>query len=203
LIEQEGEWKLSAGLLERATLLSFALHDLGKLDERWQKWAIEYQELIGESVPNFLIAHTHWDESNPKHKEAQKIIKTKKPKTHAGEGADAGARILWEALRGNENPGLYKAAFTAIARHHSPFLEGANSYCLHTNAKSTLNEILIAIGGQTWQDWSKFLRDSPNEEPDIQKRLLESYPDSPLIWWWFYFLIVRNLRLCDGMSQEK
>jgi CRISPR-associated endonuclease/helicase Cas3 len=183
LTEQEGEWKLSDGLLERAMLLTFALHDLGKLDVRWQKWAKEYQDFIDEGSQDFLIAHTHWDESNPKHKEAQKRIKAKKPKTHAGEGADAGAHVLWEALNGKENPGLYKAAFTAIARHHSPFLEGANPYSLHANAEATLSETLVAIGDQTWQDWAKLLRDSPNEEPNVQKRLLEPYPDASLIWW--------------------
>lgn len=203
LAEQEGDWNVPAGLLERAVRLAFALHDLGKLDVRWQKWAAEYQEDIGEGRPDFLIAHTHWDEDNPKHKEAQKKVKAKKPKTHAGEGADAGARVLWEALNGKENSGLYKAAFTAIARHHSPFLEDANPYCLHAKVASTLAETLAATGEQTWQDWAKWLRDSPDEEPDVQNRLLEPYPDAPLLWWWLYFLIVRNLRLCDGMSQEE
>ena len=154
LAEKEGDWNIPAGLLERAVRLTFALHDLGKLDVRWQKWAAEYQESIGEGRPDFLIAHTHWDEDNPNHKEAQKKIKAKKPKTHSGEGADAGARVLWEAMNGKENSGLYKAAFTAIARHHSPFLKDANPYRLHAKVEPTLAETLAAVGERTWQDWA-------------------------------------------------
>jgi len=183
--------------------LAFALHDLGKLDERWQRWAAEYQAAIGERRPDFLIAHTHWEQGNPLHEAAQRKVRSKKPKTHAGEGADAAARLLWEALNGRENSWLYKATFTAIARHHSPSLESANPYQLHTAAQDTLAETLAVIGEGSWGEWASWLRTSANDEPDLQRRLVQPFPADPLVCWWLYFLIVRNLRLCDGLSQEE
>jgi CRISPR-associated endonuclease/helicase Cas3 len=203
LAEQDNDWYLPPGLLERAVYLVFVLHDLGKLDAQWQKWAVEYQVAIGEGDPNFLIAHTHWERDNPLHRAAQKNVGIRKPKTHAGEGADASARLLYEALHGKRNAGLYKAAFTAVARHHSPFLEGAQHYRLHPAAKDTLAKTFVAMGKPNWNEWATWLRDSPDKEPDILRRLISPYPDDPLFCWWLYFILVRNLRLCDGLSQEQ
>lgn len=39
LVRQRDDWQLPAGLLGRAVRLAFALHHVGKLDDRWQKWA--------------------------------------------------------------------------------------------------------------------------------------------------------------------
>ncbi len=204
LAQQSGDWHLPEGLLERAVRLAFALHDVGKLDVRWQAWSHTYQEEIGEPCPaDFMIAHTHYDSDNPDHEAAQKRARKRhpKPKTHAGEGADAGARLFFETLEGQSSP-LYKAVFTAVARHHSPMLESANPYTLHERAKDALGEALAVVGTTDWQMWQQWLRMVSKSEPDIQKRLIPTPPGVDYLWWWLYFVIVRNLRLCDGLSQE-
>ena len=199
----EGNWFVPPGLPERALRLIFALHDLGKLNADWQKWAADYQRAIGENAPDFLIAHTHWEKDNPLHQKAQKQVKTKKPKTHAGESADAAAKILWNALQGSQNKGLYRAAFTAISRHHSPALDGqsVSAYRLHPQAADTLSHTLTAVGQPGWADWAQWLRDCPQGPPNVKDRLLSS--EDSIVDWWLYFILVRYLRLCDGMSQEE
>ena len=193
--------ELSADLLERAVRLTLALHDVGKLEKRWQQWAAKYQEQIGEGKPPFLVAHTHYARDNPLHEAAQKRVRYLKPKTHAGEGAHASACILWETL-GKQDRGLYRAAVTAIARHHSPDLNEAAPYHLHPDARKAVGEALAAAGDATWQIWAEWLIPS-NDGPSLEGRLLQPWPDDGWEDWLLYFVIVRYLRLCDGGSQEE
>jgi CRISPR-associated endonuclease/helicase Cas3 len=191
-------------LVWRALRLAFALHDVGKLENRWQKWAVAYQEAIGEPVGkgHCLIAHTHYEPGDPSHEAAQKRVRPCKPKTHAGESADAGAKMIYQALEGKRFPQLYKAAYTAIARHHSPMLSEANPYALHPRAPQAAAKALAAAGDETWAAWSQWLRAKNEDEPDMRKRLLGAPEGVGYPCWWLYFLLVRNLRLCDGLSQE-
>ncbi len=193
--------KSSADLLERAVRLALALHDVGKLEERWQRWAAKYQEHIGEGKPPFLVAHTHYESDNQLHKEAQKRVRHLKPKTHAGEGAHASARVLWESL-GKQDPSLYRATITAIARHHSPGLDETAPYRLHPDARKAVSEALAVAGDTTWQVWAEWLIPS-SEGPSLEKRLLKPWPEDSWEDWLLYFVIVRYLRLCDGGSQEE
>ncbi|GIV84809.1 MAG: CRISPR-associated helicase/endonuclease Cas3 [Candidatus Roseilinea sp.] len=199
--ELTDRWHVPKGLLEQAVRLSFALHDVGKLSEAWQRFAAEYQEAIGEGAPPFLIAHTHYERGNPAHEEAQRKVRRYKPSTHAGESASASVKVLFKALEGQTGSGLYRAAFAAIARHHSPGLNEAKPYRLHPRAGETVAEALEVVGNASWRDWAQWLR--PGEEaPNVGKHLPEAPPDGDWAWWFQYFVIVRILRLCDGLSQE-
>lgn len=193
------EWRIPQEMLERAIRLALALHDVGKLDKRWQDWAARYQERIGEGKPLFLVAHTHWEQNNPLHRQAQGEVKGK-PKTHAGEGAMASARILFEALDAKSHPGLYHATLTAIARHHSPSLDEANAFRLHPEATNAVADALAAVGDETWRDSARWLI-TEQDAPNLSKRLLSA--EHAWAWWVLYFVIVRILRLCDGFSQEE
>jgi CRISPR-associated endonuclease/helicase Cas3 len=181
--------------LERAVRLALALHDVGKLQAQWQKWAAEYQKRVSGQEPSFLVAHV-WSETE-EHRRIAREVRPARP-NHAGEGAFAAARILWEALEGRCYPYLYYAAVTAIARHHSPYLREAASYRLHPRARETVAEALSAVGGRP--EWAQGLL-TENEAPNLGKRLLPSPP--PWDGWLLYFIIVRILRLCDELSQEE
>jgi CRISPR-associated endonuclease/helicase Cas3 len=197
--EQAEDWYLPAELLERAVRLDIVLHDVGKLTEQWQRFAVEYQKAIGEGTPGFLVAHTHYDPANPTHRQAQRQARCYKPATHAGEGALAVAELLYQALDCRE--GIWRAALTAIARHHSPSLDSAGSYRLHRDAPRLIANILREVG--LWKDeWVAQVR---VEAPalDLRQCLLKPPPEHPWAWWFQYFIIVRILRLSDGYSQEE
>lgn len=186
--------------LERAVRLTLALHDAGKLQEQWQKWAAEYQKVVAGEAPSFLMAHTL--SQTKEHRRIARKIRPRRPR-HAGEGAFASARVLWEALEGRNHQSLYRAAVTAIARHHSPFLEGASPYRLHPRAQETVAEALAVAGDESWRAWAQWLI-AESAAPNLEKRLLGP-PSEEREWegWLLYFVIVRTLRLCDGLSQEE
>lgn len=183
--------------LEKAVRLVLALHDVGKLQEKWQEWAAKYQERVSGERPSFLVAHVLSE--TKEHREIARQIRPSRP-PHAGEGAFASARILYEALDGSSHPKLYQAALTAIARHHSPTLQEAAPYRLHPQARDVLAEALKTAGESSWRDWAQKLIPE-HEAPNLGKRLLP--PSSGWDAWLLYFIIVRMLRLCDGLSQEE
>ncbi len=193
--QKEEEWLIPADLLERAVRLTIVLHDTGKLSSDWQRWAQRYQEQIGEEIPPFLVAHTHWDPRNPRHREAQQKLKGKPP--HAGEGAYAAARILYESLDGKAYPSLYRAAVTAIARHHSPSLHEVRAYRLHPQAGEAIAEALGAAGLP--REWAAHLIRQA-DAPNLEKRLIS--PEDSWAAWFLYFLLARTIRICDQLSQE-
>ncbi|HEY76139.1 MAG TPA: DEAD/DEAH box helicase [Thermoflexia bacterium] len=199
LARLEGTWHLPPGLLEQATRLVLALHDVGKLQVEWQEWAANYQKRVSGVEPPFLVAHT-WSETE-EHRRIAREVHPKRP-NHAGEGALASARILWEALEGKHHRPLYLAAVTAIARHHSPFLDEASPYRLHPQAEGAVAEALEAVGGADWRAWVQWLL-RENRVPNLKKRLLPM-PSDEASWkaWVLYFVMVRVLRLSDMLSQE-
>jgi len=194
------DWHLPAGLLERAVRLDIVLHDVGKLTEQWQRFAVEYQKAIGEGTPGFLVAHTHYDPANPTHRQAQRQARCYKPATHAGEGALAVAKLLHQALGCRD--GIWRAALTAIARHHSPSLDSAAKYRLHCDALSVIADVLKEAGIQVGELANSVQVES--SASDLQQYLpkLPTDLDGSWAWWFVYFIIVRILRLCDGYSQE-
>jgi CRISPR-associated endonuclease/helicase Cas3 len=187
--------------LDMAVRLALALHDVGKLQDRWQRWARAYQEAIGEPLTDeeFMAVHTHWDPFDEEHEAARKEAsrRVKKP-DHAGVGAIAAARIVWEALNGRQHEGLYRAVLMAIARHHSPRVGKSAPFKLHLGAKGAVADALREVGEEA--DWSQWLIEQA-DAPVLSKRLLKVH-DHPWQWWLLYFLIVRALRLADGRSQE-
>lgn len=198
----EGEGHIPPGLLERAVRLVMALHDVGKLDRRWQRWAAKYQEAIGATVPPFLVVHTRYDPGNPVHRDARRKVRGK-PKTHAGEGAIASLRVLKEALSEETQGKLWRVALMAIARHHSPHTHDAGAFALHPKAQATVAEALGVMGEESWRVWAEHLVKKVDTPPNLEKRLLESPPEEHWNWWFLYFILVRILRLCDGLSQEE
>ena len=180
--------------LEQAILLAIACHDLAKLDERWQRWVNAYQNAIGEPLPSsdYMAVHTHWNPDDPTHQAAKKIAarQGKRPH-HAGESAVAASQVIAE-LRGTNELG--RAVCTAIARHHSPTTGNFEDYVLHPSAGEALRQALTAAGLTTSKTVVMKQMGRSLEQllvrPDFNQQLL-------------YLLVVRMLRLCDGLSQEE
>ena len=126
------------GVVARAAHLVVLLHDVGKLNRRWQGWVVRYQRAIGRPAPVGFYAHTDSDPTNPLHKEKQRSLGRKPP--HAVEGAVAVAPLLAAAFE--ECMPVFKAAFTAIARHHGAFTWKYRHYVLAPGAGGAVAETL-------------------------------------------------------------
>lgn len=110
-----GWWPYQSG--ELAALL----HDVRKLSVGWQTWVETYQREIGSPIPNgFVGAHTDSERGNVIHQDAAKKTDRLRP-THAAESVIAAQYLVHDALQGEE--ALIPAVFTAIARHHTAFVE--------------------------------------------------------------------------------
>ena len=183
--------------IDRALRLAIALHDLGKLEKRWQAWVRAYQAEIDEPLadPTFMAVHTHTE--TPEHEAAARRVKLQRP-PHAGEGAIAGVKIAHQILDGNE--GLRRAVITAVARHHSAQTKSFEEYQLHDAAYVALQDALnaVSLDSNAAEHWFPY---SP--KTNLDKQILKSPPDSSYFDWIAYFLIVRLLRLVDGKSQEE
>ena len=190
---------LRSGTIERAVKLGIALHDVGKLEGRWQEWAHLYQEAIGEPIPEeMLVAHTHWEPGNPEHELAFEEVSRKVGRSsHAGEGAWAVKGLVFRML--DHNRDLTRAVLTAIARHHNPSVGGARGYKLHPATSKVLKEALKAsFPGEELPTGSIKLEDP---DPKVERWLLLPRDDRPSLWM-AYFVVVRMIRLADAGSQE-
>lgn len=123
------------GSVRRAAELVVLLHDVGKLSAGWQKWVREYQAEIAKLEDNSSLqvqdgqAYAHTELQTDQHRAAERRMR-KRP-WHAVEGALSVAPILATRL---DNDDLLRAAFTAVARHHSPYSDSHQPYTLIQDA---------------------------------------------------------------------
>ena len=186
---------LTTGSLEWAFRLAIALHDVGKMDRRWQGWAHEWQKRIGAPVPDdCMLAHTDYNPFDPRHQVVESEMPGSRP-SHAAEGAVAVHKVLHQLLgtpvKDDPRFKLMKAIFSAIARHHSPTADSFRDFELHRVAWKTLTKIMagLGVGRQAQKALVTSKRPLPITDflvqPDVRDELLA------------YFLIVRVLRLAD------
>jgi CRISPR-associated endonuclease/helicase Cas3 len=190
-------WNLPPKGLDRAIQAAIAFHDLAKMDIRWQRWVRLYQQAIDDPIAdkNYMAVHTHWSPAFPHHRDAKRLAdrQCKRP-PHAGESAVAGARLIAEVCARHD--GLTRAVITAITRHHSAQAQSFQPYELHPAATQALTEALAFSDLGALQ--STLLTQAPAIR--LEDILVEGKNFEGLL---LYFLIVRVLRLCDGLSQEE
>lgn len=127
----EKRLELERGVLDRALRLLFAIHDLGKLDERWQTWAHSWQQAVHKlnphavvPLPHATIAHTDFNRRDPAQRDLQKRVTQhvgKRP-NHAAESVLACLDMIREVAGGSEC--LYRAMITSVVRHHNALTPG-------------------------------------------------------------------------------
>ncbi|MGQ9833219.1 MAG: CRISPR-associated helicase Cas3' [Candidatus Villigracilaceae bacterium] len=199
-LEQKQGWP--RGSIEKSVRLAIALHDVGKMDVRWQEWARKYQEAIGESIsdPNMMIAHTH--SATDDHRRIAKEIRPQRPR-HAGEGTIAVAKLVNKIFDRNPETrkALRKITLSAIARHHNAQTDSFDhDYRLESAAPQSIIEALKnANVDLSLEATGDILLEAPSTS--LEKQVLDGSDND--VWWLAYFLVVRILRMCDGESQEE
>lgn len=192
-------WNLPSDGLDQAIRLAIACHDLGKLDRHWQRWVRLYQEKIGEPISerSYMGVHTDYDPGNRTHLEAQKGADRQetRPK-HAAESAVAAAPIIAKQF-GRQQKDLAKAVLTAIVRHHSTGTDRYAEFDLHQEAGNALAQAMEAVGLPP-PDRSMLM--SSGRGGILDRILIKPEQFKSLL---LYLYVVRMLRLCDGLSQER
>jgi CRISPR-associated endonuclease/helicase Cas3 len=184
------------GALERAAHLVVLLHDVGKLNKKWQDWVAQYQEAIGRAAPPGFYSHTDFDPSNPLHEEKQRSLGRRPP--HAVEGATAVAPLLAEVFQTCEV--VFNAAFTAIARHHGAFTKKGQRYTLVPGAAQAVAETLAWLPAGWGIEMGELWSSQNPDEATVGEFLVEPGRDGEFL---AYTLLARALRRADQMGTQK
>ncbi|MBN1813834.1 MAG: CRISPR-associated helicase Cas3' [Anaerolineae bacterium] len=195
----EEKWGWQAGTMDRLARLVVAVHDLGKLDTRWQAWAHAWQHKVGalrgEDVSiagDYLAAHTDYDEENEGEKALNRQMRGKRP-NHAAESAAAAMEWL---LDQTGNQALARAALTAVVRHHSAAASGRHGvFHAHAAATDAVREALALAG---LEDVDPAGIQQTMQAGDLSRRLIRFKREEELLP---YLLLARALRLADQRSQ--
>lgn len=195
------ELGVAADVIERMGRIVAALHDLGKLAEKWQEriWSWQMTVKQNEKRDGFL-GHSDFDGADRAQRERYRDSKYMKP-PHAVESYYAGHRILAQAIKGVEMRAEFRkpvhvALGSAIARHHSAFAEKLGEFRLAEGHETEVREILTPLGLE-----ADLCNDPPAKHrasfsdwiinPEIDDRML------PLYWY-----MVRRLRMADQRSHD-
>lgn len=180
----------------KAAELAILLHDVGKLNIKWQNWVRDYQEKIGMPITDKTQAYAHTELQNQTHREIERAMR-RRP-WHAMEGAIASHQILDAQL---EYP-LYIAAYSAIARHHSSFSTENRKFKL---SKYSPDHIRCTFEQHNFTTDNADIDLYGLDEPiaakvgsDLLVRV-DDYDGSYLA----YLLIVRTLRLADQLGTSR
>ncbi len=174
------------GSVRRAAELAVLLHDVGKLNTKWQRWVRDYQKRIGRTTkPGEAYAHT--DLFTDEHRAVERAM-PRRP-WHAVEGALAALPTLAQAF-GQEHP-LTDAVFSAIARHHAPTSERNRDFRLIEDALAHVRVPQLAdVPLELWGLGEAV-------PADAGARDLLAQPERKREAFWAYVLIVRVLRRAD------
>lgn len=190
-----------SGSIREATELAVLLHDVGKLSEKWQSWAQNYQQAVAEFegdeslVPIRGEAYAHTTVQNDRYKEIENKIRPKRP-WHSLEGAVACTPMLQAAL-GDDHP-LFFAVLSAIARHHAPYSDSNQAFRLTKDADTHIRNTL---GNRTLP--MNLIGQDSQIEPDCGIAEYIAQPDKDWMVYSAYLLIVRVLRLADQLGTSR
>ena len=215
----EEQLGLSSGIVDQAIRLAIACHDLGKLGQAWQQWALSWQKLVWERQgrpayqlpdPSYCFAKTDYNYSK-KQKEWQRDVKPKRP-PHACESVAIGRNLIGTSLgitktERKECIPVLRAVCGAIARHHTSQASEHGTVDLTEHARKAAEEALkIAQQGDQWSYNASLLVTCIPQSGDLAPSTALNPKLTKPEWepghlgeleTWLYFIIVRALRLAD------
>ena len=198
---------LPSGSVHHAMRLAIACHDIGKLSEGWQGWALTWQLKLAEAfaqehyAPHKApFAHTNYDWKI--HRDLERGFKPTRP-NHAGESAFFAMPFIYAAINNDQIDKdavavMSRAVIAAIARHHNATTQNYSLQRLTPDAKThitaMLHEAHIAPEAmsaaltpiQSAGELNHYRMTMPRQEIQAET--------------WLYFVLVRVLRLADGRS---
>jgi CRISPR-associated endonuclease/helicase Cas3 len=213
----ELEMELPNGIVDQAVRLAIACHDLGKLNQTWQQWALSWQKLVREKLNKgpyqlpdqyYCFAKTDYNYSREQ-RQWQKEVQPKRP-THACESVAIARNLIGTSLgitktEGKERLPVLRAVSGAIARHHTSQASKHGTAILDERARKAAEVALKAAHqGKSWiYDPSLLVIHIPQENDLMPfnaqntKLTLPAYGRQEELETWLYFVIVRALRLAD------
>ena len=174
----------SGGRLEELVQWSANLHDLGKLQAKWQRWAESYERARDAAYEHKqLLAHTNYDSNSPEDRACEKSVRPGRP-GHAAASAWYGCRLLpeWAATE-------KAAVLAAVLSHHGGW---------------SLDD--IGPLDPRWDDaWPGTARAMDPPTPLERERMANGLMPTDrrfFDWWPLAAYLMRTLRLSDWRATE-
>jgi CRISPR-associated endonuclease/helicase Cas3 len=196
--------------IEQLLRLTLALHDVGKLNQRWQAWAAAWQQhFITSGLPPTVtaaegpLAHTDYDRHDPLQKDLKARFRHAPRGPHAVESAEAVLKIVQEACGGDRV--WMSIVLSAIMRHHTPDADKGEKFKLAANAQAALVQVLTDYGFAEDADrWSQMVNPAFTYTSAAVMKSPSTIQAKRSSWQsaLFYLLFVRVLRLADQRSGE-
>jgi CRISPR-associated endonuclease/helicase Cas3 len=210
--------ELEPGTIDHAIQLAIATHDLGKLDEKWQRWARAWQRLLAEKTNwaihyqepkgDYFFAKTDRHDPYKEESQWQTAMREKRPR-HACESVMIGRRLLMHILgiisQNSPNMPVLRAICSAIAHHHSPTAQEYGVTRVSARAQAAIEGAIQAVRleGDWGYDLSRLNLAFSEGKLSVSASMgMLTQPNvaagpEELLETWLAFLMVRALRLAD------
>jgi CRISPR-associated endonuclease/helicase Cas3 len=191
---------LDASVLRRAARATAILHDLGKLQRGWQRWAREAQRARNPSWDRTnLLAHTDFDPEDPADRARERALPVRRPH-HAPASAYVG--IDWVTCLFENNgdsktaAALASATLAAVLSHHGGWLHAPLD--VQPLADGAVSEFAAAAGCTPDARRLGLLMAHGDKAGLLQKVLdVSTGPETVRHWWPIVAYLMRTLRLSD------
>src|SRR5579885_84367 len=184
------------------------LHDLGKLQARWQQWAQAWRlSKNSSSEPGPPLAHTDFDPDSNQDRERQRSLGRRPP--HAAASAYYGCSLLSAALEGIPDELLAhvaSACAAAIIAHHGGFIPRSPDSSLGVLELSAgWEQVVFQCMGRTPDPKIAAYLSSERDKRGYLNDFLEmtTSRDSLTKWWPLVSYLTRTLRLSDRRATSE
>lgn len=172
------------------------LHDLGKLQDEWQRWAEAYQT---RKEPGYrheeALAHTSYDSRDPEDRALERATKPARP-PHAAASAFYASR-LFQAWNGHLQPEEKRAIVVSILSHHGGWWQQNTEILpVHKLWSATLQQLGMQLDPVSSPSYSQSRRfDNEYLEPLFGDSFEKNWPLAAYL--------IRVLRLSDSKATEE
>jgi CRISPR-associated endonuclease Cas3-HD len=197
----ERRYGLRAEAIAAAVRTCALLHDLGKLQDNWQRWAEAAQRSRDTTYQHRVpLAHTDFDPESAEDRARERSLNIRRP-AHAPASAYYGgaflARMLPSVPEGKRNA-VASACAAAILSHHGGWLPEQSDLGITQLFAGWEVSVLDAF---SWVPDSTFLRalEARRDKRGAAHLLLKVATDSESLakWWPLVAYLMRTLRLSD------
>ena len=182
------------------------LHDVGKLQGSWQRWAEAWQRSRDESYEHAVgLAHTDYDPDNPVERARSRGFQPPRP-PHAAARAYAGLAMLPSLLNVNEDhvEVLESSCLGAILSHHGAWLPSALDLKVDRLWRRWEADIRGAGVADPGAETLGALLGLPNRRKELNDYLEVTVgPDNLATWWPLVSYLMRTLRLSDQRATSE
>lgn len=202
----QNRYGLSPQAVREAAAASGLLHDLGKLQNSWQRWAEAAQRAKHSEYKHRVpLAHTDFDRENPEDWQRERSLGARRP-AHAAASAYYAAAFLVRLLPATpqEKRGyMVSACMAAVLAHHGGWLGrgtsgGGMGLGIDRLCPGWEGAVAAALGSTPDIATVPRLEREPDKQQTAERGLGHATsPERLLTWWPLVASLTRTLRLSD------